>query len=540
MALKTVFLLLLWDVTLLIPCVTSLYNVTCSTDYQTEVNCSCSGITTYPIKVNVSCRDEEVAEGSCEIHWPRSWCVMNLMNLHEVAFVGVMCTTNARHQADNEIMAETVSSSWDLSISVKPKTPSNVRVTYTDGLYNVSWVNHNPEDSLQYRVRIRETKDVSKPPVHPLLITESQYILLHHSKLQPGVNYTVDVQAKMAPGHLYQGPWSEWSAAVAWRMAGGASVGVEGIYGYCWFFLLPIFLVFCILLWYFQKQFWPKRLQMVTFIPRANVFFEPLYHDHGGNFKEWVKPLFSECDYLRIDSHLQLMNEKQHDVPQRSEEKKSFREDDETSNGGRFLHVLRPQSNLLLHFPGDGSSQGTGHSAGHVSIHTVTLSGEEYEEDVMSQSSANTLRSYHDGESFGSFQEVDREHAGYDLEEPQLDRQREMLQEHENKISNELSEVGNINFQPLAEFNEPERISLDSFALNEEDGYPCVDLDTIDSGFAECSSPGASDSDTAEQMDSNLFQEQKYSNSNYVKQWMICNTIQEDASNSDNELRESQ
>ena len=234
------------------------------------------------------------------------------------------------------------------------------------------------------------------------------------------------------------------------------------------------------------------------------------------------------------------MSEKPYDAPQRCEEKRSFREVNEASNGGHFLQVLQPQSNWLLPFQCDGGSQGTGHSTGHVSIHTVTLSGEEYEEEVMSQGSVHTLASFQDGDSFGSFEEVDREHAGYDSEGPPLDRQSAVSPEHENKMSDELSEVGNINFQPRAEFHEPERISLDSFTSNEqsEDGYPRVDLDTIDSGFAECSSPGASD--TADHMDSDLFQEQKNSNSNYVRQWMICNIIQEDASNSDSELRETQ
>lgn len=162
----------------------------------------------------------------------------------------------------------------------------------------------------------------------------------------------------------------------------------------------------------------------------------------------------------------------------------------------------------------------------------------------MSQSSVNTLRSYQDGESFGSFGEDNGEQAGYDLEEPQvsrLDRQSGELPHHENQISNDLS-LENINFQPHVPLNEPERVSLDSFASNEqsEDGYPHVDLDTIDSGFGECSSPGASDSNIAEQIDSDSFREHKNSNSNYVKQWMVCSTIQEDSSNSENELHGSQ
>lgn len=249
-----------------------------------------------------------------------------------------------------------------------------------------------------------------------------------------------------------------------------------------------------------------------------------------------MKPAFNEYDYLKISSNVLVLGEKQHDVLQWNNEKQSYSEDQETKAAGHFLSL--PHNSLLPHLQDGGTSQGTGHSEGHISIHTVTLSGEEFEEEVMSQSSVNTLR-----DSFGSFEEDNREHAGYDLEGPHLsglDRQHAMLPQHQNQISNELS-LENINFHPRAQFHEPERLSLDSFASNEqsEDGYPHVDLDTIDSGFAECSSPRASDSNTGEHTGPDLFQEHN-SNSNYVKQWMICNTIQEVASNSESEVRETQ
>lgn len=240
-----------------------------------------------------------------------------------------------------------------------------------------------------------------------------------------------------------------------------------------------------------------------------------------------MKPVFREYDYLRVNRHVQT-SEKQHDVLQWNNEKQSYSGDNEMKQGGHFLHMLQPHSNSLLFFQDGGSSQGTGHSTGHISIHTVTLSGEEEsEEEVVSQI---------------SLEEDNREHAGYDLEEPQisrLHRQSGILPHHENQISNA---VENINFEPRAQPNEPERVSLDSFVSNEqsEDGYPHVDLDTIDSGFGECSSPGASDSNIAEQMHSDLYHEHKNSNSNYVKQWMICSTIHEDSSNLENEPNESQ
>lgn len=205
-----------------------------------------------------------------------------------------------------------------------------------------------------------------------------------------------------------------------------------------------------------------------------------------------------------------------HHVPRESKEKRNYGEDDEKKQHGSSLDIS------LLHSREGGSRHGTGHSAGHVSIHTVTLSGEEeLEGENVSRRSARNVRGHQDGESLSSYEEENR--AAYDLEDPQIFRQNEILPQPENQIFNDLP-------MEQAQLVEPERVSLDSFASNEqsEDGYPPVDLDTIDSGYGECSSPAASQSSAAEQKGSNVFHE----NSNYVKQWMVCGDLREDSSNS--------
>ncbi|KAA8591828.1 interleukin 21 receptor, tandem duplicate 1 [Etheostoma spectabile] len=534
MAVRPVSLLLLWYLTLCVHRITSLCNVTCSTDYDALLNCSCSGaLPTHSYSVKVMCRDEErEVSGSCEVKPPQSWCIMYPEDLYEVANLETICTATV----SQELMNTSESSSWSLCNVVKPLPPVDVKVTNTDGFYNITWDHANNKDCLTYIVRVRESKDLSKGPALSRLVPV-KYIQIDHKNLQPHVNYTVDVQAQMCLENVYHGPWSEWSSTAGWRTR-ETSAGIEEMNGWWWYiFLSVVFVLVLLLLGYSQKPWWQKKLQRIIYIPRPDEFFKPLDLNYGGNFKEWVKPVFNEYDYLKVSSHAEMISKKQHDVLHWNE---SYSKDNEMKQSGNLVHMLQPHSNSLLFFHDGGSSQGTGHSTGHVSIHTVTLSGdEEFEEQVVSQSSARTLRSYQDGESFGSFEEDNREHTGYDLEEPHW--QSGILPQHENQISIDLS-VENINFQPRAQLNEPERVSLDSFALNEqsEDGYPHVDLDTIDSGFGECSSPGASDSNIAQQMDSNLFIEHKSSNSNYVKQWMICSTIQEDCSNSENELNETQ
>ncbi|KAK2844994.1 hypothetical protein Q5P01_011653 [Channa striata] len=541
MAPKPVCLLLLWGLTLLILGVNSLCNVTCSTDYVALLNCSCSGsLPSFPVPIKVTCSDEETeVNGSCEVKPPQSWCAMYLDSLDDIASIGTSCTARVSQGGDPEV---TESSTWQLSNMVKPRPPFNVQVKHIDGFYNITWSNNNSHyDCLTYRLQITESDGVTQNRL-PDLSTDDTFILISHKRLQQRFIYTVAVQAKMSPQNTYQGPWSEWSPSAKWRTA-GHPVETGGISWYWWYFFLAIILVLGLaLLGFTQKPFLQKRLQLITFVPKPNEFFKPLYHNYGGNFKEWVNPVFNEYDYLKINSHLPVTSEKQHDILQWNNEKPSYSEDSETKPGGRFLHMLQPHCNLLLHLQDDGSSQGTGHSTGHISIHTVMLSGEEFEGEVMSQSSMNTLRSYQDEESFHSFEEANRQHCGYNLGEMNLSgtsRQSGTLPQNENQGYNGMSVE--INFQQRAPFNEPERVSLVSFASNEhsEDGYPHVDLDTIDSGFAECSSPGASDSNKAERMDSDLFNEHNNSNSNYVKQWMICGTIQEDSGNAESESQET-
>ncbi|XP_059195664.1 interleukin 21 receptor, tandem duplicate 1 [Centropristis striata] len=538
MAPKPVFLfLLLWDLTLLVHIVTSSCNVTCSTDYEASLNCSCS-VPTSSVVISVVCRlEENEVHNSCEVKPSQSWCVMFPEEFFMVTSVDARCNATVRQQSDQILEEASESSSWELSHVVKAKPPVKVQVTNTEGFYNITWDHNNQDNCLTYRVRVRESKDLSKDPAHSIPVDE-KYVLLDHNKLQPHVNYTVDVQAKMCPDSYIVGPWSEWSFTAEWRTR-GSSAEPEGRNERLWYIILPIALVLVVvlLLGYSKKPWWQKKLQQMIYIPRPDEFFKPLDLSYGGNFKEWVKPVFSEYDYLRINQHTQTISEKQQDVLQWNNEKQSYGEDKEMKQGDDFVHMLQPHSNSLLFFQDGGSSQGTGHSTGHVSIHTVTLSGEEeFEEEVSSNGSGNILRSYQDGGSFGSFEEDNREHDGYDIDEAH--RRSGILPQRENQIFNDLS-VENINFQPRAQPHEPERVSLDSFASNlqSEDGYPHVDLDTIDSGFGECSSPAASDSNKAEQMDSDLFHEHGSSNSNYVKQWMICSSMQE---NSENELQETQ
>ncbi|KAM6910485.1 uncharacterized protein FYW49_012425 [Xenentodon cancila] len=420
---------------------------------------------------------------------------------------------------------------------VKPQPPSNVKVANVGESSNITWFT-NMEQCFTYLVRIRTTADLSKDPVY-LLPVEEEHIQLDHENLEPRVNYTVDVQAKLCPGYYLQGPWSEWSLSAEFRIeAPGNNKGINILWLYV---SVPIVSVLAFLLvGYLHKPCWLKKIKMITYIPSPNEFFKPLEERYGGNFKDWVTPIFNECDYVRMNTSDQMMSKKMYDILRWSNENENYNANRETKEGGQFLSRQQPPNSMLLDPQETGSSEGGGHSTGHISIHTVTIYGESFEEGDTSQSS---LQSYRDGKSFGSFEDSNRDQDTYGVQEPQVSRMNEqsrMLPQRENQIADDLLLEENMNFQPEAQFIEAERVSLDSFVSNEqsEDGYPHVDLDTVDSGFGECSSPGVSDSNSAKLIDS--FLENKNINSNYVKQWMICSTTYEDSSSVNDELDDTQ
>ncbi|RVE63216.1 hypothetical protein OJAV_G00165760 [Oryzias javanicus] len=491
MDLKPFLLLVLWTVSL--PAyLASLCDVTCSTDYVTTLNCSCSGsVPDRPIILTVNCRAEDAeVNGSCNI---RPW----------------------------EGPRGTESTSFYLCDVVKPEPPFDVKVTEVEDFYNISWrTSAFLEQPLTYRLRIRTAANLTVL-VHELQLEEESFSLLIN-KLQPKVNYVVDVQAKFRPGEVFNGPWSEWSSGTKWRTPGNAEERKQLTKDVFWLYLsIPVVLILCLLiLGYLQKPCWLKKLKRISFVPSPDEFFKPLHQKHKGNFKEWVKPVFQEHDYFKTSTGAPKASTKTYEILKWNNEKRGSREESELKD---FLRSAQP-SNPFLFFLESGSSQGTGHSTGHISIHTVTLSGEEYEDEVTSHSS---LTSYQDGESFGSFDGPHIDRAGYNSQESLLsmmDRHNERSPQHENQIIVELQQE---NFDLQEEFMEPERASLNSFASGgqSEDGYPQVDLDTIDSGFGECSSPGGTDSNQTQNMDPFL----QHSNSNYVKQWMICSTIQEES-----------
>ncbi|CDQ71880.1 interleukin-21 receptor [Oncorhynchus mykiss] len=482
-------------------------NVTCTTDYNTSLNCSCSGtVPSSPILLEAECRDyEEQVNDSCEITPSQSWCIIQPEDFFMLTFADTNCTARVKHTGKEDKRKTDDSTDWKLHKLVKPQHPVNVQVTENIDSYNVTWQmdqNIYLDESLMYRVRITTNNNYIKDPVYYPVREDQRYLVLNSLQLQPGTEYVANVQASVNPASYYQGPWSEWSSTVEWRTTEG-----DDKLWWQWPVLLTILpcLILCCLCYLF-KILWPKRLHLMNYSPSPEDFFKPLYHTYGGDFKKWVGPVFvfSELDPLEKNPSTQMMTEKQLDT----------------------LGLSR----LTVEEDGSSGDQGTCHSAGHISIDTVMVSGEE---GALSGNSWVTYKCSQGGESFSQYTGGSKGGIDSETEGPLG-----AGAEDEGGLTGQSGRWASTGLPAMkwqlqlqARNYQPEQISLDS-----EDGYPplVLDLDsvdTIDSGVfveSDCSSPVNSNFESEEQIDSGLLSGVGSSPSEYVKQWVRGNTMQED------------
>ncbi|XP_048047580.1 interleukin-21 receptor-like [Megalobrama amblycephala] len=113
---------------------------------------------------------------------------------------------------------------WVPAENIKPKTPFNLTLHYTNGMYNFSWT-YGYEDehgsygsNLPIKYNFLYYKDGDKESeviVHP----DNKMIQIDEMNLDPVTTYTAVVRSGIYENTNmnYRGTWSEWSSAVKWK-----------------------------------------------------------------------------------------------------------------------------------------------------------------------------------------------------------------------------------------------------------------------------------------------------------------------------------
>ncbi|XP_017563034.1 interleukin 21 receptor, tandem duplicate 1 isoform X1 [Pygocentrus nattereri] len=505
-------------------------NVTCTTDYFSRLNCSTSG-TEGPesCDVEAECRDEfESVNGSCVIRPPQRWCTIEPERFYQMVNIDTVCTLKVKWSNQQQ---EPICTSKDMNLQaiVKPRQPFNLTLTKSNGDFNLSWEMAYISDGgldglLMYRVRLEPADGLNEKHRKEFYVRDDcRYQEIRCELLLPNKAYVASVQATVNSRSFPSSQWSEWSTSSEWSCPHTDSSALTGPNRYHLLFLLSGLLLF-VLLFFFGKQGWHKKLGLFQYIPNPQDFFKPLYHTYQGDFKKWVGPVltFNSFDILEKSVPLQVLTEKQLASVPLQRELLQEPGSGGTGLGDWSLLSLVNAGSSKRYFLG-GSSLGTTHSGGHISMDTVTVSGQE---GTMSDWTGGSSRNRPDP----GFHRAGQRAPGVSDEDdfPGLDGREGLEERGVDNWQLQGNEMDNI-----------EEISLDSYSSNEQsdDGYPQMglDLDTIDSGFLEsdCSSPMNSECDGGEQMDAALLAGGVGAHSNYVKQWVAVTPLSEDQSNSE-------
>nr|XP_023672289.1 interleukin-21 receptor-like [Paramormyrops kingsleyae] len=489
-------------------------NITCTADFISSLNCSCSEkALTSSYTVIAACWNEiEKVNRSCEMTPSQHWCTTE-PDFDLVVSVNANCSASVT-KFNSEGFPESISSVHFLMYEkIKPEAPFNIRLEENDGGYNISWTTaYEDEDSylhkhLIYRVRIRTIDQPSEERTYSI-DEDRSYLEIPYGLFRPGTEHEVDVQASVSPTYM-EAFWSEWSPSKKWKVISDK--------GNLYMYVLPFLSVLpCLLLIYLGRIGWLKWLHLYHYIPSPEEFFKPLYHTHHGDFQRWVGPTFtlSEPDTLERTIVLQVVKEKQ-----QAPLEKLLEGNNEDTSRRDSEDRQDPGSSSSKHFLPGSSSQASTHMTGHISIHTVTVSGEESSGSLSPEAYRGSICAYLGDRAA----EVSLSHPGRAV----MHRERFLpgpRSDEDEPIVEQGRAFGpyHLNWQLAEGDQELERLSLDSFSSNErsDDGYPHLelDLDTIDSGFqdSDCNSPV----DTELNLKRPVLGEAGNLHSNYIRQWV--------------------
>ncbi|XP_004386651.1 interleukin-21 receptor isoform X2 [Trichechus manatus latirostris] len=184
--------------------------------------------------------------------------------------------------------------SFVLAEIIKPSPPFNVTVTFSEQ-YNISWSSDydDPASSalkgkLQYELQYRNRgAPWALSPGRKLVSVDSRSVSLLPLEFHKGSSYEVQIRAGPQPGSSFQGTWSEWSDPAIFQTQPDETEG--GTRGQLLHLLLFI-IAFPVLVFLGLKYHLPWRLWKKVWVqvPSPELFFQPLYDGHSGDFKKWV------------------------------------------------------------------------------------------------------------------------------------------------------------------------------------------------------------------------------------------------------------
>ncbi|OCT61537.1 interleukin-21 receptor [Xenopus laevis] len=182
-----------------------------------------------------------------------------------------------------------------LSKTFVPRAPYNLTVLISEN-YNFSWETtykrevHLQATELAFELSYKRTDESWEKQKRIHILEDEKSVVLLQSSFQDAEGYIARVRAKPKNASIYRGDWSEWSNAVQWTTN-------ENISGNIWILNNLTASVLClicgiviIIILSCKPIELPQRLwkNVWVFVPDPEPFFKPLYMRHEGNFKSWL------------------------------------------------------------------------------------------------------------------------------------------------------------------------------------------------------------------------------------------------------------
>ncbi|XP_026539381.1 interleukin-21 receptor [Notechis scutatus] len=253
---------------------------------------------------------------------------------------------------------------------IKPYPPIHLAAAASSAGYTLSWETryldqeyHLLSDSLQYELRYKKRGHPWQRQSQKSLLQDLRSLRLLPQELEPDTKYEFQVRSK--PASSYQGTWSDWSPPASLKTTPKAPE--QG--GLQWPVVLVLSSTFAVLAFVLgcHQRLWKK---LDCFTPSPAPFFQPLYLSHNGDFKKWVG---APCSGTTLDpfewgivvseifgiGHKRLLL--------------SCSEGDWNEGQNRQPPMSAPLLSELSQASATGCSATLGQGYGHLSIGTVTV-----------------------------------------------------------------------------------------------------------------------------------------------------------------------
>lgn len=455
-------------------------------------------------------------------------CTVNMedFNVDDTCTITITTSINGRHHS------RTICNPFRIGDIFKPLPPVNVTVSLFEN-YNVSWEtiydNHVMRSGeLAYELGYKKDGESWLNQKTVQVFEDEKNLVLLRSSFQAGEQYVARIRAQPKRTSIYLGPWSEWSTPVIWttpmddekiKMQIGMISGIVAMLA---------FLGIVMTCFRYSPIMWKK---VWVLVPDPSSFFKPLYNGHQGDFKSWLGPHyipFPIIPYEGGSTHPEVLEVNCHSSGYNMKTIEAFLPKSGLAEKNQICRMCgsmkenpgaqcRSQCNTspatTAVTPSNGSSNED--SSRDDSYPSVTLDSGDMLDHLLvhgsiPQSTINLKFSLHE--------DLLRSNPNM-LNLVSIPPEEWELPQSPSQEDDESAFYNDDNYNSMS----PDSGNSGNF------GYPriCLDMDTIDSGFAdsECGSPvdsdfGNSDISTKLLNPDPYNEEEEITERNYVQQWV--------------------